>query len=171
MFTQILTDAQIRRRLTRLAYQLCEANYGTDALHLVGIAGGGDRLAVLLQAELATVQPALRVQVSSLALHKEAPLEAAPTLEPSADTLAGQIVILIDDVLNSGRTLAYALADVLRRAPARVQTLLLVDRHHPAFPVAATFAGLSLSTTLAEHVTVALPEAGEFGAWLSWATE
>lgn len=163
----ILTDQQIRRRITRLSYQLWEANFGEPALRLVGIGGGGYRLAELLQAELAVVAPSLQVALTRLTLAKEAPLTTPPTLEPATTTLADEVVIIVDDVLNTGRTLAYAVAEVLRHHPRRVQTLLLVDRHHPQFPVAATFTGLSLSTTLAEHVRVELPETGEFGAWLA----
>lgn len=163
----ILDAPQIRRTITRLAYQLWEANFGETALRLVGLAGGGgQRLAELLRAELAQVCPALRVELTSLALHKDAPVANPVTLTPPADSFVDEVVVVVDDVLNTGRTLAYAVAEVLRRQPRRVQTLLLVDRHHPQFPIAATFTGLSLATTLANHVRVELPENGEFSAWL-----
>ncbi|MBC7446896.1 MAG: phosphoribosyltransferase [Hymenobacteraceae bacterium] len=164
--TPILTDTDIRRRLTRLAWQLWEANFGAKALHLVGIAGGGDRLAELLAAELAVVAPAVRLTRTRLTLDKKAPLASPIHFVPAATSFAAETIVLIDDVLNSGRTLAFALAEVVRGNPARVQTLLLVDRQHPAFPVAATFTGLTLATTPADHVRVELPDDGEFGAWL-----
>jgi pyrimidine operon attenuation protein / uracil phosphoribosyltransferase len=164
--TPILSDLQIRQRITRLAYQLWEANFGTPALRLVGIHGGGYRLAELLTAELTRINPALQLTLTLLTLHKPEPLAQPLTLDPAPESLHGETVVLIDDVLNSGRTLAFALAEVLRRNPARIQTLLLVDRQHPAFPVAATFTGLTLATTLADHVRVELPADGVFGAWL-----
>ncbi len=162
----LLTDTDIRRRLTRLAWQLWETNFGASALRLVGIAGGGYRLAELLAAELAAVAPAVHLTLTRLTLNKQEPLAGPMTLEPATESLAGETVVLIDDVLNSGRTLAFALAETLRRDPARVQTLLLVDRQHPAFPVAATFSGLTVATTATDHVRVELPASGEFGAWL-----
>ncbi len=166
LMTPILSDLQIRRRITRLAYQLWEANFGLTDLRLIGIHGGGYRLAELLTAELARIHPTLRLTLSRLTLHKPEPLAQPLTLDLPTDSLHNETVVLIDDVLNSGRTLAFALAEVLRRNPARIQTLLLVDRQHPTFPVAATFTGLTLATTLAEHVRVELPESGEFGAWV-----
>lgn len=166
--TIILTDADIRRRLTRLAWQLREANFDAPALHLVGIDGGGGyRLAELLTAELATAAPNVLLHLTRLTLDKADPLRGAPiALAPPIEAFGPAPVVLVDDVLNSGRTLAYALAEVLRRGAARVQTVLLVDRQHPAFPVAATFSGLTLATTDAEHVRVELPAGGEFGAWV-----
>ncbi len=165
--TLILSDADIRRRLTRLAWQLWEVNFGAAALHLVGIADSGYRLAELLAAELATVAPQLHLTRTRLSLDKTAPLASPIELTPPMASFANETVVLIDDVLNSGRTLAFALAEVLRLNPAGVHTLLLVDRQHPTFPVAATFSGLTLATTPAEHVRVELPTEGEFGAWLT----
>jgi pyrimidine operon attenuation protein / uracil phosphoribosyltransferase len=164
--TQILTSSNIRSRLTRLAWQLWETNYKVPTLRLVGIGGGGNRLAELLSEELATVAPNVHLVHTRLSLHKDSPLDHPIQLEPEVESFAGETVILIDDVLNSGRTLAFALAEILRRNPERVQTLLLVDRQHPEFPIAATFSGLTLTTTQADHVRVELPENGEFGAWL-----
>lgn len=166
MSSPILTDPQIRHCITRLAWQLWEANFGAEALRLVGISGSGYRLAELLATELQAVAPNLRTDLTRLSLDKEAPLTQPVPLVPSAVSLAGERVVLIDDVLNTGRTLAYALAEILRLDPDRVQTLLLIDRQHPRFPVAATFTGLSLATTLADHIRVELPESGAFAAWL-----
>ena len=164
--TPILTHEQIRQRITRLAYEIWEANFGAAALRLVGVHRNGYRLAELLAAELRVVAPDLTLHLTRLTLEKDAPLRSAVVLEPPLTSLANERVVLVDDVLNSGRTLAYALPPLLALAPDRVQTLLLVDRHHPRFPVAATFTGLSLSTTLAERVEVELPETGDFAAWL-----
>ncbi len=164
--TPILTTADIQHRLTRLAWQLWEANFGAEGLHLIGIGRGGYRLAELLVPELAAIAPHLRLTRTRLTLNKVAPLAQPMRLDPPAASLAGETVVLLDDVLNSGRTLAFVLAEILRRDPQRVQTLLLVDRQHPEFPVAATFSGLTLATTVTDHICVELPADGAFGAWL-----
>lgn len=171
MSNPILTDSQIRHRITRLAWQLWEANFGAEALRLVGISGSGYRLAELLATELKAVAPDLRTHLARLTLDKAAPLTQPVTLVPGAESLVGERIVLIDDVLNTGRTLAYALAEILRLDPERVQTLLLIDRQHPRFPIAATFTGLSLATTLADHIRVELPESGEFNAFLVASSE
>ena len=78
----------------------------------------------------------------------------------------GQTIILVDDVANSGKTLLYALKPFLQKHPSGIQTLVLVDRAHKAFPVQPDYVGLSLSTTLLEHIFVEVEKDGIKGAWL-----
>ena len=63
-------------------------------------------------------------------------------------------VVLVDDVLNSGKTLVYALAHILKGDPKSVKTVTLVDRRHRKFPIKADYVGMTLSTTIQEHISV-----------------
>ena len=77
-----------------------------------------------------------------------------------------QVVVITDDVLNTGRTLAFALEPFLQVRMKKVQVAVMVDRSHHLFPVHADYVGYSLSTTISEHVEVVLSRAGEEGVYL-----
>jgi pyrimidine operon attenuation protein/uracil phosphoribosyltransferase len=74
--------------------------------------------------------------------------------------LQKKVIILVDDVLNSGKTMMYALKPFLAADIKKIRTVVLIDRNHKRFPVAADFTGLSLSTTLQEHVSVEFDKNG-----------
>jgi pyrimidine operon attenuation protein / uracil phosphoribosyltransferase len=74
---------------------------------------------------------------------------------------ANKVVIIVDDVLNSGRTLAYSLGVFLTIPLKKLQTMVLIDRSHGIFPVSTDFTGLKLATILKEHVDVVLDEPGQ----------
>ena len=80
--------------------------------------------------------------------------------------LNGKVVILVDDVSNSGRTLTYALKPFLQSHPKKIQTLVLVERRHTAFPVQPDYVGLSVATTLQEHIYVEVEGDDVVGAWM-----
>jgi len=160
----ILDKAQIEQKLTRMAYEIYERNFEEQALVLAGIHENGYLLAQKLAERLAQISP-LSVELLTVRLHKENPLQHPITLSPENGGLDNKAVIVVDDVLNTGRTLAYTLNAFLPRSPRKVEIATLVDRHHPLYPVAATYTGYSLATTLQEHVEVVLT--GEhFGAYL-----
>lgn len=85
--------------------------------------------------------------------------------EPKSTSIAGKAVILVDDVLNTGRTLAYTLNTFLPQNPKKVEVATLVDRHHPLYPIASTYTGYSLATTINERIDVILDDES-FGAYL-----
>jgi pyrimidine operon attenuation protein/uracil phosphoribosyltransferase len=88
-------------------------------------------------------------------------------VELSADgDLTGLHLLLVDDVTNSGKTLLYALKPLLNQYPASIRTLVLVERMHKQFPVKADFVGLSVATTLQEHIQVEVAEGAVTGAYL-----
>jgi pyrimidine operon attenuation protein/uracil phosphoribosyltransferase len=82
--------------------------------------------------------------------------ETEVTLSIDKDKLKDQVVIVVDDVLNSGKTMMYALRPFLSADLKKLRTVVLVDRNHKRYPVSADFAGLSLATTLQEHVSVVM---------------
>jgi pyrimidine operon attenuation protein / uracil phosphoribosyltransferase len=107
-----------------------------------------------------------KIELIKVFLDKLSPTQSKIELSIDTSLLKGKTVILIDDVLNSGRTLAYALKPFLNIEIKKIQTAVLVDRDNKNFPISANYNGFSLSTTLQEHVTVVL-SGDEFGVYLS----
>lgn len=158
----ILSAEAAGRKLQRMAYEIAERNTGVSSLVLAGVHENGMHIAVLLQGMLTAIglRPADMVGIQ---LDKRHPVEVTLSKDIPID---GQTIILVDDVANSGKTLLYALKPFLHKHPAGIQTLVLVDRSHKAFPVQPDYVGLSLSTTLQEHIFVEVEKEGVKGAWL-----
>ena len=154
---QILDKTQIEQKITRIAYEIYERNFEEQELVLAGIHQNGYKLAEMLAQRLESISP-IKVLLLQVQLNKATPLEAPVTLKPGNTGISEKAVILVDDVLNTGKTLAYALHSFLKLNPKKVEIATLVDRHHPLFPVAATYTGYSLATTLNDHVEVVLTE-------------
>ena len=153
--TRILESEQIERKLQRIARQIIEEFHTEHVLHLITIAGNGEPVGKRI-GEIIEAVGGLQVQASVLTLNKSNPLEGDIALSVASETLSGQSVIVLDDVLNSGKTLMYAVHHILSAGPKRVATAVLIDRIHRLFPVRADFCGLTLSTNLKEHIEVSI---------------
>lgn len=158
----ILSQADVRRRLRRMAIEVAEHNTGEVGLVVAGVNGHGMVVARQLIAEL---QPLLPIQITLLeiGLDKQHPLEVS--VDTSVD-FNGKNILIVDDVANSGRTLLYAVKPFLNFEPAKIRTLVLVERSHKVFPVTSDFVGMSLSTTLQEHIRVEVEGDDIIGAYL-----
>lgn len=154
---QILDKAQIEQKVIRMAYEIYERNFEEQELVLAGIHTNGYILAGMLAEKLEQVSP-IKIQLIKVKLNKTRPLEAPVTLEPEPTQIDQRAVIIVDDVLNTGKTLAYTLHSFLQLDPKKVEIATLIDRHHPLYPMAATYTGYSLATTLNDHVQVKLEE-------------
>ncbi len=162
---RILDRPQIQQKIKRIAFELYENNFEEKSLLLAGIQENGYLLAQLLQQELNQISP-LKTTLVSISLDKIRPLEHPIAVEPAEIDLTNQVVILVDDVLNSGKTLAYAMQSFLKTEVKKIETATLINRHHTLYPINATYTGLSLSTTLQEHIRVVLSDDARFGAYL-----
>jgi pyrimidine operon attenuation protein/uracil phosphoribosyltransferase len=160
--TIILNHNQVQQILKRVAYQVYEQNFEAKSIYIAGISGRGETLAALLEEELQSISK-LKTHLLSIHLLKEKPLDGVSItgnpIPPSA------CLLLVDDVLNTGKTLLYAIKPFLNTIPAKLQTFVLVDRNHRNYPVAADYIGISLSTTLQEHVAVEI-EQGKIQVYL-----
>lgn len=145
-----------------MAIQVAEHNTGEPELVVAGINGNGMVVARQLIAELRQML-AISIVLVEIQLDKMQPMEVS--VSPHAD-FSGKNILIVDDVANSGRTLLYAVKPFLQYQPKKIQTLVLVERSHKVFPVTSDFVGLSLSTTLQEHITVETAGAEITGAWL-----
>ena len=158
--TLVLNSLQISQKITRMAYEIYERNYKSKELVLIGVKGKGSEIAERLSIVLKSISP-MQISLYEIELVKDKPLSSTPVFSGDVKKLKGKNLILIDDVLNSGRTLAYASQFLLNAEPAKLATATLVDRFHRRFPVHADFVGLTLSTNLKEHVTVEMPKGDE----------
>jgi pyrimidine operon attenuation protein/uracil phosphoribosyltransferase len=164
---EVLGPADIGRALVRIAHEILERNKGADDLVVLGIPTRGLPLAHRLAADLAAVEPGVDAAAiagsldvtmhrDDLAHHPTRPI-GATQLPP--DGIDGKVVVLVDDVLYSGRTIRAALdaiSDLGR--PRAVQLAVLVDRGHRELPIRADYVGKNLPTATTERVRVLLTE-------------
>lgn len=163
--SRILTRPEIMQKIKRMAFEIYEKNFTERELYLAGIYENGYQLAELIAAELRRISP-LTIHLLGITLNKIHPLQQPIILEPANPNLEGQVIILVDDVLNSGKTLAYSLQLFLKAEVKKIETATLINRHNTLYPITATYTGLSLSTTLLEHIRVVLSEDESYGAYL-----
>ena len=162
--TLILSAIQVEQKIQRIAHQILEKNYDEKEIVLIGIANRGYLLAEKINAALQNITK-IKVTLHKLKLHKDKPLDNDVDFSTDLDYLNNKSIILIDDVLNSGRTLIYATRYILDSDLKHLTTVALVDRKHRKFPIKANFVGLTLSTTLQEHISVDFKE-GEIKVFL-----
>jgi len=155
MNQEILNHLQIEQKINRLAHQILENTFDETTIYVGGINGNGMLLAQLLTAVLKQ-NSSQEIISYEILMNKEKPLEQAIELSISAASIQDACVILVDDVLNSGKTMQYALGKILEQPVRMIKTVALVDRKHRRFPIKADFVGLSLSTTLKDRVEVSL---------------
>lgn len=149
----ILDQQQIQQKIVRLGHQLIEAAFDQEIIYLGGIIGNGYVLAQLL-ADVIAQNSALKVVCFEIKLNKDEPWSEPITFSIDQKELKNSYIILIDDVVNSGKTMQYALLKFLEQATKAIKTVALIDRQHRRYPIKTDFAGLSLSTTLKNHVEV-----------------
>lgn len=163
--TLVLSPKQVAQRLNRLAWQVYENCCDEKEIVVAGVAPSGYKLAERIVSVLGEISP-LKVTLCEVKLDKDNPLGGPGKIALDEKTLEGKTVIVIDDVSNSGRTLMYAVKLFLEFPVKSVLTLVLVDRDHSRFPVKTNFVGLSLATTLQEHISVEINKKGEAAVYL-----
>ncbi len=154
MSDKILSKEKIDQIIRRIAYQIYENNMDEEIV-LVGIDGGGKKFATLLAESLKKISRKTS-KCFTISINKENPLDKDIKFNGSDDDLVDKSVVLCDDVLNSGKTLAYSLSTLLSVKVKKLTTAVLVLRSHGRFPIYANYKGYELSTTINEHVRVDL---------------
>lgn len=150
--TIILTNEQIKNKTKRIAYQIYETNSNEKEIIIAGISGNGFVFAKNIAVILATISD-LKIVICEVKIDKKKPLkEIVTNLKPSE--YKNKSLVLVDDVLNSGTTLIYGIKHFLEVPLKKFKTAVLVNRNHKKYPVKADFKGISLSTSLREHVSV-----------------
>lgn len=137
-----------------MAYEIYEHNLHEDRLTIAGITGMGHQLAVSLSKSLREISPIL-VDTIEIHLNKSDVKSGEITLSNSPE-LKNRCVVVVDDVLNTGKTLVYAMQPFLEAGVKKIEVAVLVNRSHKLYPVTPDYTGLELSTTLSEHISVDL---------------
>lgn len=149
----ILSSEQVRQKIKRMAFQIFENNHEEKELIIAGIWLQGYKLAELLMNELQKIAK-FKIELMKLELDKELPTQSEISLDKDVEMVRDKVVILVDDVLNTGRTLAYSLKPFLKLRVKKIETASLVNRSHTNFPISCTYTGYELSTTINDHVAV-----------------
>jgi pyrimidine operon attenuation protein/uracil phosphoribosyltransferase len=162
---KILDAAQVQQKLNRLAYEVYENNFEEKSLLIVGIEGNGFKVAANLAEKLKEIS-GLKIKLSKIIIDKEKPWDKEPKTDFEEKDYSNKTVVLVDDVMNSGKTLIYAVKLFLDKPVKKLSTVVLVDRSHTRFPVKADFVGLRLSTTLQEHIEADFSKKGSEAVYL-----
>jgi len=160
MTTVILDTSGVRRALTRIAHEILEKNKGVDGLVLVGIQTGGVHLSIELARRMGEIE-GTTVPVGSVDITlyrddiKTQSLHRPVGKTDISFTLEGKRVVLVDDVLYTGRTIRAAMDALMDHGrPTCIQLAVLIDRGHRELPIRADFVGRNVPTSLQENVAV-----------------
>jgi pyrimidine operon attenuation protein / uracil phosphoribosyltransferase len=162
----ILDTSKIEKKILRIAYQIAESVCEETEVHFVCIATKGSAFGKHLQKDLSTILPNLTIHIHSMQLDKTDPLASEILLSTDISSFENKTIFLLDDVVNTGKTMFYALTPFMNIKPKSIQTAVLVDREHKDFPILSNFIGLSLSTTLLEHIQVEIENNEIVGVYL-----
>ena len=151
--SKILDKKELQQKVNRLAWQVYERNYTQKEIVIVGIEKRGVVLSKRLANVISDISD-LKVSSATISLDKDNPYSSEIIFSLDSKKIENKVVILVDDVLNSGKTLMYATKEFLSVPIQKLSTLVLVNRNHNRFPIKADYEGMSLSTTLQEHINV-----------------
>jgi len=163
---KILEHRQIQQKVKRLAYEILENNFEESEIILAGINNNGTAFAQILADELRKITD-INILQTRILLNPANPISQPIEVEKPLKELEDKAIIIVDDVANTGRTIFYATKPLLNILPKRLEVAVLVDRTHKSFPVKVDYVGLSLATTLKEHIDVQIKTAGEEAVYLS----
>ena len=152
--TLVLNAQQIEQKLCRMAWEVLEKNHQESHIVIAGISPQGSILAKRLSKHLSSISSNM-VEVIEVKLDKVNPLSSHVQVSTHSE-LNDKVVVLVDDVLKSGKTLMYGAQYFLNQPIKKLMTVILIDRNYKTYPIKADVVGLSLATTLQEHVTVDL---------------
>lgn len=150
---KILNQRQIQQKVKRLAIEILEHNFEEKELILAGINNNGMIFADLLLQELVNMTD-IPITITRVLLNPAKPLSTDIILEMPPAQAHNKVIIIVDDVANTGRTIFYAIKPLLDILPKKVEVAVLVDRTHKAFPIRVDYYGISLATTLRENIDV-----------------
>ena len=158
----ILDEERANKKLQRMAYEILENNLEEEQIIFAGIRENGSIIAANMQKMLSKISN-IKTELIHITLDKKHPAEIK--LNNKID-FNSKVIIVIDDVAMSGKTMLYALKPFLEFHPKKIQTLVLVERTHKAFPIKPDYVGISVATTLQEHIFVEVEGDVVKGAWL-----
>ena len=163
---QILNDRQVRQKIKRLAIEIVEHNIDEKQIILAGINNNGMTFARLLEEQLKTFCEQ-EIVMTRLVINPAKPLSTEVQLEMPIKKLKNKVIIIVDDVANTGRTIFYACKPLLETLPKKVEVAVMIDRTHKSFPIKVDYYGMSLATTLLEDIKVKIKDVHSFSVELN----
>lgn len=162
---KLLDHRQIDQKIKRLAIEILEQNYNESEIILAGINNNGVGFAKILMKELVAITDKI-ITLTELKLSPAAPLSTDVTIGIEKEELTDKVIIIVDDVANTGRTIFYAYKPLLEILPKKIQVAVLVDRKHKSFPIKVDYVGLSLFTTMQDDIDVKIKGKKERAVYL-----
>lgn len=151
----ILDGDQVKQKIRRMAFEIYENNFKEKNLVIAGIDGQGYVLAKLLAKQVESIS-SIEVRLVKISMDKLAPQQSDVELDCELKDIKKKAIIMVDDVLNTGRTFTYGMKPFLNIEVKKIETAVLINRGHTSFPVHTRYTGYELSTTIKEHVEVKL---------------
>ena len=152
---KILNSTQIRQKINRLAIEILENNYAEKSIVLAGINNNGLGFAKLLMKAIQKISE-VEIILANISLNPAKPTSDAVNIDVDEAVFRNKVVIIVDDVANTGRTIFFAFKPFLDILTKKVEVAVLVDRKHKSFPIKVDYVGLSLATTLKDNIIVKL---------------
>lgn len=162
---QILDKQQIKQKIKRLAIQILENNYGEEEIIMLGINNSGLGFAKLLKREMKKHTDS-NIRLANLTLNPANPISEDIKIDIPEDALTNRVIILVDDVANTGRTLFFAFKPLMQIITKKIEVAVLVNRKHKQFPVQVDYEGITLATTIEENIDVRLGKNEEQAVFL-----
>ena len=162
-YKQILTSEAVFQKIKRMSYEVLENNLEEPQIILAGVFDKGYFIAEQMQKELALICEK-SVRLVKINIDKAKPHTSKIEIDVDGAIMGGQTIILVDDVLNSGRTTSYSLSYLLQYNAKKIEIAALVNRSHKAFPVTPSYKGYEISTMIDEYIEVRVKE--EAGVYL-----
>ena len=151
---KILSDKKIKKILKRIAYQILEGNLNESEIFLIGIKNNGFEIAQLIKVELEKISN-IEIQMCPLFIDKK-DLNKKILKEINLKKMSNKTAILVDDVLNTGKTLIHAVKYILNSPLSSLITVVLIDRNHKKFPIKADIKGISVSTSIEQRINLVI---------------
>lgn len=151
----ILDADQVKQKIRRMAFEIHEHNFKEKNIVIAGIDGQGYILAKLLAKQVESISP-IEVKLVKITLDKLAPEQSEIKLDCEIRELKKKNIILVDDVMNTGRTFTYGMKPFLNIEVKKIETAVLINRGHTMFPIHTQYTGYELSTTIKDHIEVRL---------------
>ena len=157
----ILNQEQIKQKIKRMAMEIYERHADEKQIFLAGINNKGFEIARLLEQEIRNLSP-LNCASIHLKLDPAAPTENPILMDYEISKLKRKVIIITDDVANTGRTIFYSFKVLMDILPKKIEVAVLIERSHKCFPVQVDIVGLQLATTLNENIEVSLNNGSEW---------
>ncbi len=152
---KLLSNTQIAQKINRLAIEILEHNYTEKSIVLAGINNNGLGFAKLIKRAINKISN-VEIILANISLNPAKPTKDDVSIDLADSDLKNKVVIVVDDVANTGRTIFYAFKPFLDILTKKVEVAVLVDRKHKSYPIKVDYVGLSLATTLKDNIKVNL---------------